>query len=113
MVDDARERLSGELDFQAGCASGGLRQWADELGRMAESGADGSPVRTVVRQLSDGGPAGADGPSRAPLPAATGTSAPVPGTTGVPAQSGGSYGTTPYEDGAQATPPTGPSGQVR
>ena len=60
VVDDARERLSGELDSQTGRAASGLRQWADELDHMAEAGADGSPVRTAVRQLSDGGRQAAD-----------------------------------------------------
>ncbi|MGI5229635.1 hypothetical protein [Actinoallomurus sp. CA-142502] len=55
VVDDARQRLSGELDSRTGRAAGGLRQWADELDRMAESGADGSPVRTAVTRLSQGG----------------------------------------------------------
>jgi hypothetical protein len=55
VVDDARQRLGGELDAQTGRASSGLRRWADELDRMAEAGADGSPVRSAVRQLSDGG----------------------------------------------------------
>jgi hypothetical protein len=60
VVDDARERLGGELDSQTGRAASGLRQWADELDRMAEAGADGSPVRRAVRQLSDGGRQAAD-----------------------------------------------------
>jgi hypothetical protein len=60
VADDARERLSGELDSQTGRAAGGLRQWADELDRMAEAGAGGSPVHTAVRRLSDGGRQAAD-----------------------------------------------------
>ena len=60
VVDDARQRLSGELGSQTGRAASGLREWADELDRMAEAGAGGSPVRTAVRQLSDGGRQAAD-----------------------------------------------------
>jgi hypothetical protein len=60
VVDDARQRLSGELDSQTGRAASGLREWAQELDRMAEAGSDGSPVHTAVRQLSDGGRQAAD-----------------------------------------------------
>jgi hypothetical protein len=60
VVEDARERLSGEFDSQTGRAASGLRQWADELERMADAGADGSSMRTAVRQLSDGGRQAAD-----------------------------------------------------
>jgi hypothetical protein len=57
---DARDRLSGEIDSQAGRAAAGLRQWAGDLERMADAGSDGSPVRTVVHQLSDNGRRAAD-----------------------------------------------------
>jgi hypothetical protein len=60
VVEDARDRLSGEFDSQTGRAASGLRQWADELERMADAGTDGSSVRTAVRQLSDGGRQAAD-----------------------------------------------------
>ena len=60
VMEDARERLSGEFDSQTGRAASGLRQWADELERMADAGADGSSIRTAVRQLSDGGRQAAD-----------------------------------------------------
>jgi hypothetical protein len=60
VVTDARDRLSGEIDSQTGRAAEGLRQWAGELEQMAGSGSDGSPVRTVVRQLSDTGRRAAD-----------------------------------------------------
>jgi hypothetical protein len=60
VVGDARERLSGEIDTQTGRAAEGLRQWAGELERMADAGSDGSPVRTVVHQLSGNGRRAAD-----------------------------------------------------
>ncbi|MBT2365725.1 hypothetical protein J7E88_10455 [Streptomyces sp. ISL-10] len=60
MVRDLRRCVTSDAEGQARRAAGTLRQWADDLGGLAQNASDGSPARSLVSQAADGGHRAAD-----------------------------------------------------
>lgn len=55
VAQQTRQRLAAEAKSQTERASGGLRQWSDELASMAESSKPDSPVSEAVHQIAETG----------------------------------------------------------
>lgn len=56
----AKEQAQQEAERQAQRTAGTVRQWADDLARMAERAPDDSPTRGLVVRAADGGHRAAD-----------------------------------------------------
>ncbi|MET9426570.1 MULTISPECIES: hypothetical protein [unclassified Streptomyces] len=55
VVQELRGRVTDQAQSQTQRAAGALRQWADDLGSMAQNAPGDSPARTLVEQAADGG----------------------------------------------------------
>ncbi|WP_067482775.1 hypothetical protein [Actinomadura hibisca] len=60
VVREVRDRVGGEVTSQTQRAAQTLRQWSDDLARMASEADEDSPARQVVHQIADGGRQTAD-----------------------------------------------------
>jgi hypothetical protein len=54
-VKQLRDRMTDEAQSQTQRLAGTLRQWADDLGSMAQNASGDSPARSLVEQAADGG----------------------------------------------------------
>ncbi|USQ85990.1 procyclic acidic repetitive family protein [Streptomyces phaeoluteigriseus] len=59
-VGDLRGRVTEEVEGQTRRAAGTVRQWADDLVELAGNAPGGSPARSLVSQVADGGHRAAD-----------------------------------------------------
>ncbi len=55
VVQELRERVTDQAQEQTQRVAGTLRQWADDLGSLAQNASGDSPARSLMTQAADGG----------------------------------------------------------